>query len=230
MMQQIESYLINQKLYVSTKFLSGYFNRSDKQIARWKTSGLEPTNKPKELNKRGDFFIFEEVLKWHEQNINKTKSNNSRSIVSEDGNIDLSMYESLSASQKREQLRLLDKNSLDGKRVVEEIIEKEFKNKQHEKEWVRKEKPSQTIKALARTFISLLKNMMITISKDGENKNQDELYHIMDKYLHQEIIKLQNLLKDESKLDLYEIYNKIIDLHSQGTSIENIIKKLEELK
>lgn len=229
-MEQIESYLINQKLYVSTKFLSGYFNRSDKQIARWKTSGLEPANKPKELNKRGDFFILEEVLKWHEKNINKTKSNNSRSIVSEDGNIDLSMYESLSASQKREQLRLLDKNSLDGKRVVEEIIEKEFKNKQHEKEWVRKEKPSQTIKALARTFISLLKNMMITISKDGENKNQDELYHIMDKYLHQEIIKLQNLLKDESKLDLYEIYNKIIDLHSQGTSIENIIKKLEELK
>ena len=225
-MDIIESYIEGGQLYVSTKFVENYYKTSTRNIGNWIKKGL-PKYKLKGIS--SNVFILDEVIEWHSKNIDRTKSNN-RKGTEEESDVNLENYENLTIKEKRELLRLLDKNSLDEKRVVEDIIEKEYKNKQNEKGWVRKEKPSETIKALARTFISTLKNMMISVSKDGAEKTQDELYHIMDKYLHIEIKKLQKMLQSEAKIDLHQMHRLVIDIIAEDIEMSEIIKKLEELK
>jgi hypothetical protein len=226
MIEVVESYVDGNTMYVSTKFLENYYKTSSRNIGNWIKKGL-PKYKLKGVP--SNVFIFDEVVEWHRENINRTKSNNRKGTEDQE-DINMENYEKLSIKEKRELLRLLDKNSLDEKRVVEDIIEKEYKNKQNDKGWVRKEKPSETIRALARTFISTLKNMMISVSKDGSEKSQDELYHIMDKYLHIEIQKLQKLLKGEADIDLHELHRLILDLVSEDIELSEIINKIKEIE
>ncbi len=178
-----------------------------------------------------NIFKLQDVIVWKELNINVVQSNNRKGIKNEngeDGDIDVD-YENLSTVEKREFLNRLDKNRLDEKNTTEQIIEREGKNKVYDKDWVRKEKPSQTINALARSFISLLKNMMIEISKTGENKTQDEIYHLIDRYLLVEMNKLKRLIDvEDANIDMYELYQIIINMHNDGVSINNIIAKLEK--
>jgi len=225
--EKLEAYSYEGKVYVSTQFLAAYFNMDKRNITNWIKKGLEPY-KIKQLS-RSNLFILSEVIVWIELNINQTKSQN-RKGTGEDETDEEVDYETLSTVEKRDHLRRLGKNSLDEKNTVEQIIEREGKNKIYDRGWIRKEKPAQTIKALARSFISLMKNMMITISKEGEQKTQDELYHLMDKYLHVEIVKFQKMLQDENaELDLHEVYQVIIDLYDDGVSLDEIVKKIEEL-
>lgn len=227
-LEELEAYSYDGKVYVSTQFLAAFFNMDKRNITHWIKKGLEPI-KNKAIS-RSNIFILQEVIVWVEININQTKSGNRKGISDkEEDNEDID-YESLGFLEKKEYLRRLNKNKLDEMNTAEQIMEREAKNKAFDKNWVRKEKPAQTIKALARTFISLLRNTMITISKDGEKKTQDELYHLMDTHIHTEITKLQKLLQDENAtLDLHELYQTIIDLHDDGIKIEDIIKKIEEL-
>lgn len=226
--ESLESYSYDGKVYVSTQFLASYFNMDKRNITNWIKKGLEPI-KNKAIS-RSNLFILQEVEAWVEININKIKSNNRKGSDADEENEDVD-YESLDIIGKKDYLKRQNKNRLDELSTTEQIIEREGKNKALDKNWVRKEKPSQTIKALARSFISLMKNMMITISKEGEQKKQDELYHLMDKYLHSEVMKFQKLLQDEdASLDLYEFYQIVIDLHHNGVSLSEIIKKIEELE
>lgn len=225
--EPLESYNYDGKVYVSTQFLAAYFNMDKRNITNWIKKGLEPI-KNKAIS-RSNLFILQEVEAWIEININKVKSNNRKGNGTDDEDKPVD-YENLNIVEKKEYLKAQNKNKLDELNTAEQIIEREYKNKTFDKNWVRKEKPSQTIKALARSFISLMKNMMITISKEGEQKTQDELYHLMDKYLHTEVLKFQKLLQDEdASLDLYEFYQAVIDLHHSGVSLEEIVKKIEEL-
>lgn len=226
--EPLEAYNYDGKVYVSTQFLASYFNMDKRNITNWIKKGLEPI-KNKAIS-RSNLFILQEVEAWVEVNINKIKSGNRKGTDSDDENEDVD-YESLDIIGKKDYLKRQNKNKLDELNTAEQIIEREGKNKALDKNWVRKEKPSQTIKALARSFISLMKNMMITISKEGEKKTQDELYHLMDKYLHSEVMKFQKLLQDEdASLDLYEFYQSVIDLHHSGVSLNEIIKKIEEIE
>lgn len=235
-MEIIESYFINSKLYVSTSFICAYFNKSEKQVGRWKAAGMPIVQKkPKELNKVGNWYILDYVILWVDKNINKVKSGNSskqKVIEDEDKSAEDIIYnENLTISEKRKALQALGKNKLDELNTAEQILEREAKNKAHDKNWVRKEKPSESIKALARSFISLLKNMMISISKDGEMKKQDELYHIIDKLAHTEIQKLQRFLQQEGNdIDLHEVYSIMIHLNESGVSLDDIAKKIRELE
>lgn len=225
--EPLEAYGYDGKVYVSTQFLAAYFNMDKRNITNWIKKGLKPI-KNKAMS-RSNLFVLQEVEAWIEININKVKSNNRKGtgVDDEDKPVD---YENLNIVEKKEYLKTQNKNKLDELNTAEQIIEREYKNKTFDKNWVRKEKPSQTIKALVRSFISLMKNMMITISKEGEQKSQDELYHLMDRYLHAEVLKFQKLLKDEdANLDLYEFYQAVIDLHYSGTSLKEIIQKIEEL-
>ena len=228
-MDKLEVYKDGNKIYISTKFLATYTKTNPRNVSHWIKKGLEVH---KVENIKSNLFILEDAIEWIEKNINKTKSNNRKGIESDDGGLDnaLSDYESLSTVEKRAFLRSLDKNSLDEQNTVEQILEREAKNKAHDKNWVRKEKPSETVRALTRSFISILRNMMITISKDGENKSQDELYHIIDKYLYTEISKFRRLLQSEgSDVNLDEIYQLIVDIYNNGTDIPTIVNKLGEL-
>jgi len=225
--KSLESYSYDGKVYVTTEFLAAYFNMDKRNITNWKKKGLEPI-KNKAIS-RSNLFVLQEVIVWVEININQTKSNNRKGGDDGEDNEDVD-FDSLDMQGKKEYLRRQNKNKLDELNTAEQIIEREGKNKVLDKNWVRKEKPAQTIKALARSFISLMKNMMITISKEGEQKSQDELYHLMDKYLHVEITKFQKMLQDENtEIDLYELYQIIIDLYEDGVSMDEIVEKIEEL-
>lgn len=226
--EPLESYFYDGKVYVTTDFLAAYFNMDKRNVTNWVKKGLEPIRN--KAISRSNLFILEEVVVWVEVNINQTKSGNRKGVGSGDEDEENIDYESLDFLAKKEYLRRLNKNKLDEMNTAEQIMEREAKNKAFDKNWVRKEKPSQTIKALVRSFISLMRNMMITISKEGEHKDQDELYHLMDKYLYTEIGKLKAMLQDEDvEVDLHEVYKIILDAHSSGVELQSIVKKVEDL-
>lgn len=226
--ESLECYSYDGKVYVSTQFLASYFNMDKRNITNWIKKGLTPI-KNKAMS-RSNLFVLQEVIVWVEININQTKSANRKGGDGNDEDDENVDFEKLSFKQKKDHLRKLSKNKLDELNTAEQIMEREGKNKALDKDWIRKEKPSQTIKALARSFISLMKNMMITISKEGEKKSQDDLYHLMDKYLHTEVIKFQKMLQEEdATIDLYEIYQVIIDLNNDGIELNEIVKKIQEL-
>ncbi len=226
--EKLESYCFEGKVYVSTQFLAAYFNIDKRNITHWIKKGLEPI-KNKTMS-RSNLFILQDVVVWVELNINQTKSKNRKGNSDDDEDEEEVDYENLSTSEKKEYLKKQSKNKLDELNTTEQIIERESKNKAYDKDWIRKEKPAQTIKALARSFIALMKNMMITVSKEGENKSQDDLYHLMDKYLNMEIGKFKKMLDSDANLDLHELYQVIIDIHDTGTSIDEIIEKIKELE
>ena len=227
-MKKLEAYESNGKVYVSTSFLMALYKTSQRNVGNWLKKET-PLPKYKLEGVSSNMFIVDEAMIWHDENIDKTKSRNGKGEAGERGQVDWDNYENLSVSEKRKLLALINKNQLDEKAKTEEIIDKEYKNKQHEKDWVRKEKPSQTIKGLARSFISLLKNLQIKTSKDGENKSQDELFHIMDKEISIEIKKLERALKSDSDIDLHQFYKVAIDKINSGTSVEEIVKKIQEI-
>ncbi len=229
-MEKLESYAYNGIVYVSASFIAYEKKRSGKRtVTNWVKKGLKHYKIP--LLSKSNLFILEEVDEWMKENLNVTQAGNSQKRKN-NNNIKSETQKNFSSLEdERSYYEELDKNRLDELNTTEQIIERKAKNKQHDKEWVRKEKPSQTVKALSRSFISLMKNMMITVSKDGEQKSQDELYHIMDEYLHSEVKKFTNMLKDEgSEIDLHEIYQIMIDLYDDGISINEMVKKLNEIE
>lgn len=229
--EKLECYSYDGKVYVSTLFLAAYFNMSKRNITNWVKRGLEPIKNT--ALSRSNLFILQEAEIWVEININDVKSRNRKGNSDnkeddDDENID---YEKLNFVEKKEYLKKKAKGTLDKLNTVEQITEREAKNKQLDMRYILKDKPKKTIEALVRSFISLMKNMMITVSKDGEQKSQDELYHIMDEYLHSEVKKFTNMLKDEgSEIDLHEIYQIMIDLYDDGISINEMVKKLNEIE
>lgn len=234
----IESYVVKGKMYVSTKFLCFYFFRTDKQIGRWKKDGLPIAKKPKEISARGDFYILEEVVKWVDINVNKTKSNNSKGSGL-DGDFDLedeeklfNIYTSGNAHQKRKLLLRLDQNRLDNFKKIEEIVEKEAKNKEYDTKYALVDMVKKGQQELASMFISFLKTSMSVLSKDLENKEQDEIYHLLDRHFKKEIDKLvQYIKRDEDVIVTFdEVIQTIIEITlDRDIDQEDLIKHIKEI-
>jgi phage terminase Nu1 subunit (DNA packaging protein) len=235
--QIIDTYIFKQKVYVNTKFLCAYFNRTDKQIGRWKKDGLPVFKKPKELNKRGDFYNLEEVIKWVDENVNKIKASNSKKT---DDEIDLEdeeklfeMYTNGTAQQKRKILLTLSQNRLDNFRKIEDIIAKEGANKELDSKYALVDKVKKGEQELASIFISLLKNSMPVLSKKLENKKQDEIYHELDRHFKKEINKIIKYIKTDEEVivALVEIIDAIIQaVTEKNVAHEKILKLIRGLK
>lgn len=238
----IESYNINNKLYVTKLFLCAYFNKSDKQIGRWKSIGLKSIEKkPKEINIRADIFDLDYVIKWVNENINQQKSSNSKSSSSEnDDNFDLEDEEKIfdiftkgSANQKKRLLLRLDQNRLDRLKKIEDIIEKEAKNKEYDSKYALIDKVKIGQQELARMFISFLKTSMPVLSKELEQKTQDEVYHALDRHFKKEVDKLLKYIitEEENTTTLDEVIQVIIEaVVDRNIEQKDIIKKIEDLK
>jgi len=233
-----EAVHIDGVFVASAKELGAILKVSSKTISNYEKKGME---KHKNSVYRFPIYDVEYCRNWINENISKTYSKNGSkngkskeqeeqiniSISSDETNSD---YESMTVPQKRSYLRELDKNSLDEKNVAEQIIERENKNKENDKKWVRVDKPKKTVEALARSFTSLLKNMMIVVSSDCENMSQDGIYHFMDRYLSKEMNKLKKLSSDDFEIDLYEIQEEILILKDIGINEKNILEVLTKLK
>jgi len=233
----IESHLVNEKLYVSTKFLCGYFNRTSKQIGRWVKQGLPVATKPKEINERGNYFILEEAIEWTDKNINKAKASNSKGNVLEENQDDkladtFEIYKNGNASAKGRLLLTLDQNTLDKFKKIEDIIEKESKNKEYDTRYVLVDNVKKGQQELASLFISTLKNSMPVLSKSLESKEQNEIYDIMDKHFSKEMQKIVKYIRKHENIivTLDQIINFIVYLiNEKQISHENILLKLDEL-
>jgi hypothetical protein len=240
-MEVIESYEINGKLYLNTKFLCVFFNKSEKQVGRWKKDGMPIAKKPKELNKRGDYYILEKVIEWVDKNINKTKSSNSsartvdidiKDIVLDDEERLFEIYTTGNSNQKKRLLLRLDQNRLDNFKKIEDIIEKEAKNKEYDSKYALIEKVKKGQQELASVFISMLKTSMPELSKELENKTQDEVYHSLDRRFKKEIDKLRAYIgvKEDVEVTLNEIIQAIVDaIGEEKTTQKEILKKIKEL-
>lgn len=235
----LESVSINEKLYVNTKFLSIYLNRTDKQIGRYKKGGMPSvTKKPKELNRAGNWYVLDEVIHWVDANINKTKSSNSKGLETDD-NIDIEdeekmfeIYTKGNAQQKRRLLLRLDQNRLDNFKKIEEIVEKEAKNKEYDSKYALIDKVKKGQQELASMFISLLKTSMAVLSKDLENKEQDEIYHLLDRHFKKEIDKLVKYIQrdEEAVVTFDEVVSAIIEIVTdKNINQEKIIEHLGKL-
>lgn len=238
MSDTIESYYVNKKLYVSTKFLTAYCNRTDKQIGRWKKMGMPIAKKPKEINQRGDYYILDEIIKWINENVNQSKASNSKghdttSVDIEDDEQLFQIYTNGNASQKRQLLLRLPQNKLDNFKKIEDIVEKEAKNKEFDSKYVLVEKAKKGQQELASLFVSLLKNSMPVLSKTLENKEQDEVYHLMDRHFKKEVEQIAKYINKNEKVivTLNEVIDYIVYLVvNQDVEQKTILKKLEELK
>lgn len=237
MTEQIKDiYVVNQKLYVNTKFLCAYFNRTDKQIGRWKKDGLPILEKPKEINKRGDFYSLEDAIEWVDKNVNKIKAGNSKGMEenNEDDKLEdlFNRYKKGNATEKGKVLLNLDQNTIDKFKKIEDIIEKEAKNKEYDIKYALKDDVKKGQQELASLFISLLKNSMPVLSKILENKNQNEIYLAMDQHFKKEMNKIVKYIKtnDEIIVTLNEIIDYIVYLVAeQNIKQEKILNKIKEL-
>lgn len=239
MNEKIESYFVKGKLYVSTKFLTAYFNRSEKQIGRWRKEGLPEATKPKEINERSNYYILEEVIAWVDKNINQTKASNSTRAKSED-NIDFEDEEALfelytngNAQQKRKLLLRLNQTRLDNFKKIEEIVEKEAKNKEYDSKYALVDSVKKGQQELASIFVSILKNSMPVLSKTLEQKNQNEIYHALDTHFKKEVSKIVRYINknEDTIVTLSEVISYIVYLVStEDISQSIILKKLKELE
>jgi len=244
MSEIIESYFVNTKLYVSTKFLEAYFNRSDKQIGRWVKEGMTKANKPQEINKRGNYFILEEVIRWVSVNINKAKARNSKSDYSgledetEDERIkrELDIYEIYSRGTIKDKMKLmisLPRDTLENIQKMENIVEKSSKNREYDSEYVLRDKAKMGEQELASMFISFLKTSLPVLSGELENKQQDDIYLTMDRYFKKEMDKIVRYIKtnEEEIVSLAEVINFIVEMVSdKEISQIEILKKLGEIE
>jgi len=73
--KSLEVLTIDGELYVTSSFIQVKYNVTSRQLTNWKSKGFEHSNKSIGGEKGTKLYSLSYLLKWHEENINKTKSN-----------------------------------------------------------------------------------------------------------------------------------------------------------
>ena len=209
--------------------------------------GLKSVDKkPKEINMRADIFELDYVIKWVDLNINKTKSSNSSVSTDKDG-LDLSkvefnmedlekmqkIYSKGNSNEKRGLLLRLPQMILDNFKKIEDIVEKEAKNKEYDSKYALVDKVKIGQQELARMFISFLKTSMPVLSQELENKSQNDIYHALDKHNKKEIDKLIKYIgtKEENEITFDEVIKVIIEaVVERNIEQKDLIQKIKAIK
>jgi len=236
-MTELKAYEENGKVYVSTNFICAYKDVNRKTISDWVDRGM-PKYKIKGVV--SNLFIIEEVDNWSNKNINENKQRNSKSSYDDslsDEEKEIAEMERLyetytkgSIEEKRRVLVVLPQNRLDNFKKMEEILEKEYKNRESDKDWVRTEKPSNAMREIINLFVSSLKNAIPVLSKDLEKKSQDENAKILDKEFGSIINNINKTASIEPEKDerLIDIITEVQDRLCDGESIVDILNKLKK--
>lgn len=223
------------KIYVTTEFVAEYFKVSRRTITGWVKKGLK-NYKEKDLSK-SNLFILDEVEKWVQENINQTQSNNAKSKdkpQDENEEEDLAeMFERFKAADSNEKRKMLLSNPalIEAFNKIEDFIKKFSLNKEYDTKYVLKDDVKKGQQELASMFISFLKTAMPVLSKNLQNKSQDEIYHELDQYFKKQIKHLVRYLDKEHEVVVthYELMELIIDLVADEVEPIEIKNKLEEL-
>lgn len=238
-MNIVESYEINGKLYVTAKFLSAYFNKSAKQVSRWKQDGMPVADKPSDLNIRGEVFILQDCIEWVAKNINSTKSRatQKRDIAvagsSKPSNED--MDETVNdingkIKQANEMLQLKGTTHDDAdriKKILDGLIQA-VKLGEQTKELIPKRDTEKAIIEFVATLIAGYKRDIKILPKECEKRSEKEIREILDKTYKSNIEKYKKMAKSSmlSEKKLYDVLEIIIELISDEVSIDKIIKRI----
>ena len=195
------------KLYVTKDFLMIHFGVSDRTITNWIQKGLEPIKDKNFSNK--NLFILKEVEEWKEKNISQIKSDNAKgkdteiNIEDKDMNSLFDQYKNGTADEKR-RLLLKEPQLIESINKIEDIIKKEALHKDFDTRYVLKDKVKKGQQEMSSMFVSFLKTAMPVLSKDLQNKSQEEIYHELDRYFEKEILHLLTYIsKEEQEIVTY---------------------------
>lgn len=218
------------KIYVTKDFLMVHFGVSDRTITNWIQKGLEPIKDKNFSNK--NLFILKDVEEWKEKNISQVKSDNAKGktveveVDDKDINHLFEQYKNGSSDEKR-RLLLKEPQLIESFNKIEDIIKKEALNKEFDIKYVLKDNVKKGQQEMASMFISFLKTAMPVLSKDLQNKSQEEIYHELDRYFEKEIKHLMTyIVKSEQEVvSYYEITSLMTKLISENKVSS---KKIEE--
>ena len=236
-MNTIECYEINGKLYVTAKFLSAYFNKSTKQVSRWKQDGMPVTEKPEQLQIRADVFFLKDCVEWVSKNINPSKSratqkrNNDFEVIDiEDEEDEIVIDINGKIKQANEMLQLKGTSHDDAdriKKVLDGLIQA-VKLGEQTKELIPKKDTEKTITEFASMLITGYKRDINILSKECENRKEDEIRTILEKTYKTNIEQYQKIAKSKilTENKIYDVLEKVYECIEEGTSPDVMIRKL----
>lgn len=237
--KSLTSFSYMGKTYVTTDFIISYFSLADRRtITNWIKKGLTPI-KEKDLSK-SNLFDLKETIKWVEENINKTQSSNAKKktdiIVEEELEDKLErLFEEFKKANTNEKRKMLFKNPnlIESFNKTEDFIKKFSLNREYDASYVLRQDVKDSQQSMASMFISFLKSAMPILSKNLQNKTQDEIYHELDNYFKKQITHLVKYISKEYEVIVthHELIELIIDLividEVEPIQIKN---KLEEIR
>lgn len=233
----LETYEINGSIYVTTKFLSTFFSKTDKQIGRWKKDGMPVAKKPKELKIRGDVFHLDECIRWVDENINSSKSRatNKRGTAVEppptDGDIEETVNDingKIAQANEMLQLKTTTHDSADRiKKILDSLIQA-VKLGEQTKELIPKKDTEKVIVEFVATLIAGYKRDIKILPKELKQRDEEEIRQILESTYKSNIDKYQKMAKSDllSEAKLYDVIVAVMELILEDVSVDEILKRI----
>lgn len=237
-MNIVESYEVSGKLYITAKFLSAYFNKSAKQVSRWKQDGMPTANKPNELNIRGEVFILQDCIRWISENINSTKSRATSKrgvevdISPRDNNMEETVNDIQGKIKQASEMLQLKNTTLDDADRIKKILDgliQAVKLGEQTKELIPKRDTEKAIIEFVATLIAGYKRDIRILPKECEKRSDKEIREILEKTYKTNIEKFKKIAKSNmlSENKLYDVVEVAVELIHDNISVDEIIKKIK---
>lgn len=232
----IESFKVDGKLYVNTKFLCVYFGKSDKQVGRWKKDGLPKATKPKELKVRGDVFHLEECITWVSENINSSKSRatkqKGKEVQTQDDDIEETVTDIQGKIKQANEMLQLKTTTHDGADRIKKILDgliQAVKLGEQTKELIPKKDTEKVIVEFVATLISGYKRDIKILPKECKERSEEEIREILESTYKSNIEKYQKMAKNDmlSEAKLYDAIEVVVELIQEDISLDEIIKRMK---
>ena len=236
----IESYEIDGKLYVNTKFLCAFFSKSEKQIGRWKKDGFPIAKKPKELTFRGDVFNLQEAQDWVKYNIDKQKSQatqknkeieiddiSEEEVLEQLANVDQRLLKKLISMDVT-----LKKTVADANKAEEEAQISKLKRQQLEESLIDADDVDKALYEQAIMHKTKLDNDEKILPILLEMKTQEEIEHILHEHNSDHLDLLDRQIEQKFKNDNsnYDVFNQVLESRRKGVTPNQLIKIIKEIK
>lgn len=236
----IESYEIDSKLYVNTKFLCIFFAKSEKQIGRWKKDGLPIAKKPKELTFRGEVFNLKDVQEWVKYNIDKQKSQatqKNKTIHLEDiteeevleqmANIDQQVVKKLISIDSNLKKTVADANKAEEEAQISRLKRLQLEESLIDADDVDKSRYEQGI--MHKTMIENQEKIFPIIL---ENKSSEEISKIVHEHNsdHLDLLDSQIEQKFKNELSNYDVFYEVLQARRNKKTTKDLIKAIREVK
>ena len=224
-MNILESYEVNGKLYVTTKFLSTYFSKTEKQVGRWKSDGMPVAVKPKELKIRGDVFHLDECIKWVSENINPSKS---RATARRGKEVDI---DAMMNEANLEELDDLTFDEADRRKKIEDLKLAKLKREKEEGLLIEADDVDKALYEQAIMHRTKLDNDEKILPILLENKTQEEIAYIYHEHNNDHLEMLDSQLEPRIKKDPsnYDIFHKVLEARMKKATPKQIIEAIKSL-